>query len=123
VHGTQYDVVRKVAKKVCNWRLKSYEEDCNGAIIKGECGKPLSNAYDLTWHDTGVTQDFFSKLHPWQKVNMYPGIQCLSKKHNLAKNLMRMYKAFPQEYNFFPKTWQLPRQFNELQNHSAHTTS
>jgi len=26
---------------------------------------------------------------------MYPGIQCISKKHNLANNLMKMYKVFP----------------------------
>lgn len=48
---------------------------------------------------------------------MYPGIQCIAKKHLLAKNLMKMYKKFPDEYNFFPKTWVLPTQFTDLRNH------
>jgi tubulin polyglutamylase TTLL6/13 len=38
----------------------------------------------------------------------------LSQKHNLAKNLMRMAKDFKEEYNFFPKTWQLPTDSNDL---------
>jgi tubulin polyglutamylase TTLL6/13 len=84
---------------------------------------PLNGGYDLTWHDTAITVDFFSRLNPWQKVNMYPGIQCITKKHTLAKNLMRMYKHFPQEYNFFPKTFILPSQFMDLRNHFAHNQS
>lgn len=48
---------------------------------------------------------------------MYPGIQCISKKHHLARNLMKMYKAFPNEYNFFPKTWVLPSQAMDLREH------
>ena len=48
---------------------------------------------------------------------MYPGIKCITKKHNLAKNLMRMHKYFPEEYDFFPKTWVLPSDFQSLRNH------
>ena len=91
------------------WQLKYFEEDADGAVRNGERLLPLSPLYDLTWHDTAITIDFFSKLHPYQKVNMYPGIQCITKKHNLAKNLMRLFKCFPSEYNFFPKTWILPQ--------------
>ena len=38
----------------------------------------------------------------------------LSRKNNLSKNLMRMYKIFPNEYNFFPKTWVLPQEMNDF---------
>lgn len=120
VSSTRYDIVKKVARQVCNWRLKHFEEDCDGAIVKGERNQKLSPLYDITWHDTAITAEFFSKLLPYQKVNIYPGIQCLSRKDKLAKNLMKMYKAFPQEYDFFPKTWLLPQQLTELRNHSAH---
>ena len=30
---------------------------------------------------------------------------------------MRMYKQFPEEYNFFPKTWVLPNESSDLRNH------
>lgn len=45
---------------------------------------------------------------------MYPGIACLSRKNHLARNLMRMYKHFPDEYNFFPKTWVLPHEATDF---------
>jgi hypothetical protein len=74
VAQTEYDVIKKVARKICNWRLKYFWEDSEGAVINGEGNKKLSPVYDLTWHDLCITPDFLSKLHPWQKVNMYPGI-------------------------------------------------
>ena len=49
---------------------------------------------------------------------MYPGISCITKKHHLARNLMNMLKAFPNHYDFFPKTWILPQQMNDLRNHA-----
>lgn len=94
-------------------------EDHEGAVRRGEGGQKLSPVFDLTWHDLTVTPDFVAKLHPWQKVNMYAGIQQLTKKNFLARNLMRMYKAFPEEYNFFPKTWVLPSESTDLRNHWA----
>ncbi len=33
---------------------------------------------------------------------------------------MRLYKAFPKEYDFFPKTWVLPSDSVDLRNHFAH---
>jgi len=30
---------------------------------------------------------------------------------------MRMYKQCPKEYNFFPYTWVLPNESNDLRNH------
>lgn len=41
----------------------------------------------------------------------------ICKKNFLARNLMRMYKQFPDEYNFFPKTWVLPNESTDLRNH------
>ena len=33
----------------------------------------------------------------------------LARKNLLAKNLISMQKYFPQDYNFFPKTWLIPQ--------------
>ena len=35
-------------------------------------------------------------------------MQALARKNNLARNLMRVAKVYPKEFNFFPKTWVLP---------------
>lgn len=36
---------------------------------------------------------------------------------------MRMHKAFPNEYDFFPKTWVLPHQATDLRAHCTHNAS
>lgn len=59
---TEYDVVKRVAKKSQGWRLKEFEEDHEGAIINGEGGKKLSKDWDVSWHDLGITADFLSKM-------------------------------------------------------------
>jgi tubulin polyglutamylase TTLL6/13 len=41
-------------------------------------------------------------------------MQSLARKNQLARNLCKMVKQFPVEYDFFPKTWVLPYEFNDL---------
>jgi len=98
VMNTQYNVVRKVAKKVFHFKL-SYA---------------ISNDWDIFWADYGITPEMLSKMKSYQKVNHFPAIYCLARKENLAKNLMRMKKIYPKEYNFFPVTWCIPRDYNNL---------
>lgn len=43
-----------------------------------------------------------------------PNVGALSRKNHLAKHLTRMAKDFEQDYDFFPKTWQLPADNNDL---------
>lgn len=38
VGQTEYECVKKVARKICNWRLKYFQEDHDGAIRNGETG-------------------------------------------------------------------------------------
>jgi len=35
---TEYEVIKKVGSKVCNFRMKYYEEDADGAVINGVGG-------------------------------------------------------------------------------------
>lgn len=51
--------------KECNWRLKYFYEDQDGAFVNNIGGNKLSPDYDLTWHDLCITPDFLKKLHPW----------------------------------------------------------
>lgn len=109
--------MRKVGRKVCNYKIRQWKEDSEGGVrvgvdADGEAGGvgsgKLSTGWDLSWHDLPVTADFLSKMAPYQKVNQFPGIYVIARKNYLARNLMRMAKAFPTDYNFFPKTWVLP---------------
>lgn len=49
-----------------------------------------------------------------QKINHFPGMYNLSRKNMLAKNLMRMRKKTPDDYQFFPPTWNLPLDYNQF---------
>jgi hypothetical protein len=69
VYCTEYDVVKKVAKKVNNFKLVEIEEDHEGGIHKGVGGGKLSTVWDITWHDLAITPDFLAKLEPYQKVS------------------------------------------------------
>lgn len=43
----------------------------------------------------------------------------ITRKTYLARNLKRLQKLFPLEYDFFPKTWVLPNEVNDLRSYST----
>jgi tubulin polyglutamylase TTLL6/13 len=53
-------------------------------------------------------------MKAYQKINHFPGMEALSRKNNLARNLNRMKRIFKKEYNFFPRTWILPSEYADL---------
>ena len=108
VHCTEYDVVRKVGRKMMNYKLRYYKEDHEGAIRRGEHNQKLRSEWDLSWHDLSISPDFLAKMYLYQKVNHYPGMYVVTRKNHLARNLMRMKRLYAKEYNFFPQTWVLP---------------
>ena len=108
VYCTEYDIIKKVARKVCGFKLREYHEDHDGAVRRGEHNQRLNKEWDVSWHDLSIAPDFLAKLNPYQKVNHYPGMYVVTRKNHLARNLMRMKRAFPEEFNFFPQTWVLP---------------
>ena len=102
VYCTEYDVIKKVARKCLGFKLRNYMEDHDGAIRRGQHNQKLVKEWDVSWHDLSITPDFLAKLNPYQKVNHYPGMYSITRKNHLARNLMRMKRAFPGEFNFFP---------------------
>lgn len=44
-------------------------------------------------------------------VNHFPGMSEICRKDNLARNLNKMRRIFPSEYNFYPKTWWLSAEY------------
>ena len=64
--------------------------------------------WDIKWTDSAVTIDVLNKLQSHQKINHFPGMNTLSRKNNLAKNMLKMQAAFPELYTFVPRTFILP---------------
>ena len=64
--------------------------------------------WDLFWSDSGIQPERITKMRSYQRINHYPGMVALSRKSNLARNLNRLQKHFPDEFTFYPKTWILP---------------
>lgn len=40
----------------------------------------------------------------------------ITRKNSLAMNLRKMSKIFPEDYDFYPKTWLLPSEYSDLKN-------
>ncbi|XP_018650907.1 tubulin tyrosine ligase-related [Schistosoma mansoni] len=72
----------------------------------------------LYWTDYSVTIDKVLVMKQWQKINHFPGMSEICRKDSLARNLNRMIRLFPKDYNIFPKTWCLPSDWNDVQNYA-----
>ena len=64
--------------------------------------------WNVYWMDCSCSAQRVMKLHKHQKINHFPGMRALSHKVPLAKNMMRMVRAFPGEFQHVPKSWALP---------------
>ncbi|XP_077171133.1 tubulin polyglutamylase TTLL6 isoform X5 [Paroedura picta] len=74
--------------------------------------------WTLYWTDYSVSLDRVLEMKSYQKINHFPGMSEICRKDLLARNMNRMLKLFPKEFNFFPRTWCLPADYGELQAYS-----
>uniref|UniRef100_A0ACB8EUI6 Tubulin polyglutamylase ttll6 n=1 Tax=Sphaerodactylus townsendi TaxID=933632 RepID=A0ACB8EUI6_9SAUR len=74
--------------------------------------------WTLYWTDYSVSLDRVLEMKSYQKINHFPGMCEICRKDLLARNMSRMLKLFPKEFNFFPRTWCLPADYGELQTYS-----
>lgn len=91
-------MVKYVGKKLFHWNL-SYNPETE---------------WDVLWTDNAVSPETLAKMKPFQKINHFPGMYSIAKKNHLGRNLMRMKKAFPEAFKFFPSTWLLPTEFADF---------
>ncbi|KAH9505341.1 Tubulin polyglutamylase ttll11 [Bulinus truncatus] len=66
---------------------------------------------DVTWH--AISYHDQGEIHTGQ-INKFPGSLEIFHKVNLFRWLEFMKTLFPDKYNFFPRTWFLPHQYNEF---------
>nr|XP_033341975.1 tubulin polyglutamylase TTLL13 isoform X1 [Megalopta genalis] len=91
----KYEVVRRVATR---FGMKEVTED---------------SSWNLYWTDLSVSIERAKDMKRYQKVNHFPGMTEICRKDLLARNLNRMLKLYPRDYNFFPKTWCFPADHGE----------
>jgi hypothetical protein len=101
---TEYPLIEEVAKEVMGWRVSKNEN-------------PMSE-FDIFWQDLGIDSERLSSLKLYQKVNHFPAMYLITRKTFLARNLKRLQKLFPLEYDFFPRTWVLPNEMNDLRTYA-----
>ena len=70
--------------------------------------------WDLLWQDGGIESEKLKFMKPYQKINHFPAMFLIARKTFLAKNLKKMQKLFADQYDFFPRTWILPNEINDL---------
>jgi len=91
---TDYEVVPKAAE-ARGWKLVKAEEKA------AQC--------NVHWIDFAVVGEWLPRIEPWMRVNHFPGMNsALARKTRLARNMARMQRHFPKEYQFIPPTWVLP---------------
>ena len=70
--------------------------------------------FDIAWMDNPILPEVLSKIKHYQRISQFPGIHVISNKKKLASGLMKLYKRFPEEYDFFPQTYVLPVDYMEF---------
>lgn len=92
----RYEVIREEAKRL-GWRVLR-----------------APGTVDIVWRDVWMEPSAFKGYKMYQKVNHFPMMAELARKTNLGRNLKRMRKLFPKEYDFFPNTYILPAEYDLL---------
>ena len=69
---------------------------------------------DLNWFDVFIDNQKLSTMKRFQRINHFPAMQGITKKSQLAEVLKKMKDIYPQDFNFFPKSWNVPTQLTRL---------
>ncbi|XP_045429435.1 tubulin polyglutamylase TTLL13P isoform X2 [Pipistrellus kuhlii] len=92
----RYESVRRAAQ-MCGLREAGEDEEWN-----------------VYWTDCSVSLERVMDMKRFQKINHFPGMTEICRKDLLARNLKRMQKIYPREYNIFPRTWCLPADYGDF---------
>jgi len=98
--ATKFSIVRKVCSEIGMKVVSSDSPDCM-----------------LVWSDAPVTVDKIVDLKLFQKINHFPGMCEISRKDTLARNMAKMHKECPEEFNFVPQTWNFPGEYTAFQSY------
>eukprot|EP00002_Diphylleia_rotans_P023611 TRINITY_DN4646_c0_g2_i5.p1 TRINITY_DN4646_c0_g2~~TRINITY_DN4646_c0_g2_i5.p1 ORF type:complete len:914 (-),score=170.44 TRINITY_DN4646_c0_g2_i5:137-2878(-) len=114
--GTKKKKKKKRVKRIIGVNLTACKYQSVRRSIAAMGWKEVGEDEDwvLYWTDTSVSTERVMNLKRYQKINHFPGMIEISRKAHMARNLRRMEKFFPEEYNITPKTWILPQELGEF---------
>lgn len=98
---TKYEIIPHVVKQL---------------LFAGITLENNDDSWDVLWTDNAVGPDRLSRMKHYQKINHFPGMYAISRKNYLAYNLNKLRKQFPDDYNFYPRTWVIPSDLGEIKN-------
>lgn len=96
---------RSLAINLTNCRYESVRRAAQMCGLR-EAGE--DEEWNVYWTDCSVSLERVMDMKRFQKINHFPGMTEICRKDLLARNLKRMQKIYPREYNIFPRTWCLP---------------
>ncbi|KAI3382568.1 hypothetical protein SNEBB_003718 [Seison nebaliae] len=74
---------------------------------------------NLIWTDGSISQEMIVDLKPYQWINHFFRMNEISRKDFLCRNITKLAKYLPDDYNYFPRSWTLPNEFNSFQQYAT----
>ena len=98
---TRYPVIH-AAIKILGWKAVDGDSDIG------------AGGWDILWADSGYGIRRWVKVAKrYQRINHFPGMVQIYRKGHLARAMAMMQKC-SEGYDFFPRTWVLPRDHAEV---------
>eukprot|EP00899_Mesostigma_viride_P008762 jgi/Mesvir1/17888/Mv12960-RA.1 len=96
--------------------------NCKYEIVRDVCSslgiqpapENAGTKWDLCWSDLSVSQTRVQKMRGYQRINHFPGMLEICRKCTLARHLKKIATQCPKQYTFFPRTWTMPEDWEEL---------
>lgn len=102
--NTQYNVIRRVANTFLMAQVSEKE------------------AWNILWTDLSVSVSRCKQMKSFQMINHFPGMYHVCRKDCLVFNYNRLASLFPEHYDFIPRTFILPGQYQQLMKEASHTS-
>jgi hypothetical protein len=88
----------------------------------GQASSAANLKWDIAWMDV-LSEEEYKSLTRVQRINQFPLMHRLTKKKYLALNLNRMREQEPHEYDFYPRSWVLPQELQQVKDYYAEIAS
>jgi len=72
------------------------------------------NTFTIFWMDKSAASKRVKALKSYQRINHLPFISCLGRKNFLSETIQEAQKKFPEDYNYYPKSFVLPFDVSEF---------